>query len=331
MSLSDIYIDVFENDIAKYFTYKDLAKMTSVSKAYDLKHTYQQRYPTLNKYIKNFKINIGALIEKSCFSQTSFHYIVETIEKKQKLPLNFMQGTGGTQGTGVTGGTEGTQGTQVTGISLKSPEYLSDESVFSTFKIFKIFKLISHDINCKKNAYVLTIELTRYFVQIFKYRQQQIGHYICDEYHIFKFVHKILKSEKGKLWYMVSINLYHVLENSILLKFEYLPVLQQDKLTNTEVEGNEDDDFQLMISLDIIMIIFFGTERDDVKMYLLMEILNLVTKIKQLQVRLTSIKVLLSKIDQFIMTAENDAIIHETFKTKFITYLNDFREKNQIR
>ena len=310
MSLSDIYIDVFENEIAKYFTYKDLAKMRSVSKTYDMKYIYQRRFPSFNKYIKNFKINIGVLVEKSYFSKKSFHHVVETIEQKRKLPLNFLQDME---------------------INLKSLEYLSNESVFSTFQIFKIFKLISHDIDCKKNTYVLTIELTRYFVQIFKYRQQQIGNYICDEYHIFKFVHKILKSEKGKLWYMVPLNLYHIFENSILLKFDYLPVLQQDKLTNSETEDVQDDDTPLMISLDIIMYIFFGTEREDVRMYLLMEILNLVTKIKHLQVRLASVKVLLSKIDQFIMTAGNSNNIHEKFKTRFITYLNEFRSKNQIR
>ena len=174
------------------------------------------------------------------------------------------------------------------------------------------------------------MELARYFVQIFKYKQKQIGHYISDEFNIFKFVYQIMKSEKGKQWYMVSLNLYHIFENSILLKFDYLPVLQIDKLTNVEVEDVQDDDLQLMKSLDIILFIFFETEKDDVKMYLLMEILNIITKIKQTKLRVVSIQVLLSKIDQFIMSVEKNENVNEKFKTKFITYLNDFRNKNQI-
>jgi hypothetical protein len=309
MSLSNICIDVFEYDIAKYFTYKDLAKMTSVSKTYNMKDIYQRRYPTFNKYIKSSKINIGMLIEESCFSQNSFHFVLERIERKRKLPINFFKDME---------------------INLQSSESLSDKSVFSTFKIFKIFKLIENDIDSKKNAYALTMELARYFVQIFKYKQKQIGHYISDEFNIFKFVYQIMKSEKGKQWYMVSLNLYHIFENSILLKFDYLPVLQIDKLTNVEVEDVQDDDLQLMKSLDIILFIFFETEKDDVKMYLLMEILNIITKIKQTKLRVVSIQVLLSKIDQFIMSVEKNENVNEKFKTKFITYLNDFRNKNQI-
>ena len=192
-------------------------------------------------------------------------------------------------------------------------------------------KLINHDIVCKKNAYVLTTELTRYFVQIFKYKQKHIGNYICDEYKIFKFIHKILLSEKGKLWHMVSINLYHIFENSILLKFKHLSALQQDRFTNTETEDVQNDDVSLMTSLDIILFIFFGIEQEDMKMYLLMEILNLVTKIKQLSLRLTSINILLSKIDEFIITVEDNKNINEKFKTRFITYLYKFRAKNQIK
>jgi hypothetical protein len=283
--------------------------MTSVSKTYNMKDIYQRRYPTFNKYIKSSKINIGMLIEESCFSQNSFHFVLERIERKRKLPINFFKDME---------------------INLQSSESLSDKSVFSTFKIFKIFKLIENDIDSKKNAYALTMELARYFVQIFKYKQKQIGHYISDEFNIFKFVYQIMKSEKGKQWYMVSLNLYHIFENSILLKFDYLPVLQIDKLTNVEVEDVQDDDLQLMKSLDIILFIFFETEKDDVKMYLLMEILNIITKIKQTKLRVVSIQVLLSKIDQFIMSVEKNENVNEKFKTKFITYLNDFRNKNQI-
>jgi hypothetical protein len=139
-----------------------------------------------------------------------------------------------------------------------------------------------------------------------------------------------MKSEKGKLWYMVSLNLYHIFENSILLKFGYLPISQIDKLTNAEIEDIPDDDLRLTKSLDILIFMFFESEEEDVKMYVVMEILHLVTKMKNLELRLVSLKVLLSKIDGFKSYAENNKNIHEIFKKKFITYLNEFHEKYQF-
>ena len=298
MKFINIFDDIFEQYIATHFIFTDLFKIRCISKLFKNNLSEKilfNRYPILYRYIIESKININDVINSSYFTHKTFISLLKNIELGKKFqydpPHNF------------------------------EPFSHNRESMFANFKLYKILMIMAKDMSHNKYNYHLRLNM----VNLFKNVIVRNNNFKSDKY-IFGTLYPLIKSYPGNLWYNITINLYSIFENIVLLRLGYYKLFDESINNNVNIEYIDDNNFGLLKSIDVLIFIIRITEELEIKLYILYEIFHVVTNMKESIQKKELIKALLSKVSFYKRDINNCISISKKFKGKFFKKIKDFRK-----
>jgi len=251
ISIQDIPLDVFSNNIVSFMNIFNIIKMSCVSKTYIKdQEEYINMIINKNDFFKKYGtqlcLNIVSLIKNSIFSFQLFECYIEYIENDRIDDLNY----------------------QIDNINI------SQQTIVSSIKVFQLFMSYAIEINCTSiTQYYISKHMVKYFKQTYNLRS---GFREYDEIILRYF---ILYSDD---WHLINFNIYTLYENYNLLSssnrsFLFKQYLEYNK-TNI-IYKYHDFDYQEVLNL-LIEVMKYGCDKIK-KAYCFFEIIKFLNNMQE--------------------------------------------------